>query len=255
MFNKGKNLGMIGRLLGAMFREALLYPTRDSVFLDSALNKDGLEQAKELQDFLFNKRPDDASVTPVAKEAMGAMRGDGASSVVVSSNLRRALQTTTVALWPRIRDNSEKINIVSSLQEISRNVDTKALASRKEIPDLHTLVDYCPNFDAEAVYDPKENMGNKAYGFTGVKRINRFAEWAFSRKEEYIVVGGHSLWFKNFFRLFLDRKSTHQAKNMKLVNSGAVTFTLHRCMGDLGEPRFRIDESSLEVVSGGYTKS
>jgi hypothetical protein len=59
---------------------------------------------------------------------------DGPTSVVTSSNLRRATQTAVVALWDRLQPDPstgrfhEEIKILSSLQEVSRNVDTLSLA-------------------------------------------------------------------------------------------------------------------------------
>lgn len=255
VFNKGKNLGMFVRLFKAFWRELLLYPTKDSVFLDSPLNADGIEQAKKLQQFIFEAEPDSAT-SPRVRAALQSLRGEGPPSVVVSSNLRRALQTTTVALWPRIENKGDKVVILSSCQEISRNIDTKALSARKEVPDLSRLEGHCAadgSFHAASVYNADENMGNKTTGFTGLKRMKRFNEWAFARKEETIIVGGHSLWFKSFFKVFMDHSSTHVCKSKKLVNSGAVTFTLHRAKNKDGDPVYRIDEDTLEVVDGGYT--
>jgi len=255
IFNKGKNLGLFVRLFKAMWRELKLYPTKDSVFLDSPLNADGIEQAKKLREFIFDKNPDTA-MSPGVKEAIQSLRGEGPPSIVVSSNLRRALQTTTVALWPRIEQKGDKISIVSSCQEISRNIDTKALASRKEIPDLSRLAGHCAadgSFDAPSVYDATDNMGNKTTGFTGLKRMKRFNEWAFARKEDTIIVGGHSLWFKSFFKVFLDHSSTHVCKSKKIVNSGVVTFVLHRATDSKGDPIYRVEEDTLEVVDGGFT--
>jgi len=36
-------------------------------------------------------------------------------------------------------------------------------------------------------------------------RRQAFAEWAADRPESTIIVGGHSLWFRNFFTLFLPK--------------------------------------------------
>ena len=256
VFNKGKNLGMIGRLFGAFWREFRLYPTRDSVFLDSSLNTEGIEQAKELREFI-TKDSSRAGASSETKLVLDILRGDaGHKSVVVSSNLRRALQTTTVALWPRLEAKSEKIIICSSLQEISRNVDTKALADRKEIPDLSKLAGHCASdgsFNPDQVYNPTENYGNKTLSVTGIKRMQKFNEWAFSRDEDTIIIGGHSLWFRSFFQTYLAHASTHDAKTKKLENSGVISFTLHRKKGDNGEPLYRVDEDSMESVYRGFT--
>jgi hypothetical protein len=58
------------------------------------------------------------------------------SSVIVTSTLRRAVSTTVLCLWPRIEKNNEKVHLLSSLQEISRNVDTRALSNANAIANL-----------------------------------------------------------------------------------------------------------------------
>jgi hypothetical protein len=49
--------------------------------------------------------------------------------------------------------------------------------------------------------------GNKSLKLTGQRRLVQFAEQTFktleAERKATIVVGGHSLWFKNFFRYFL----------------------------------------------------
>ena len=65
--------------------------------------------------------------------------------------------------------------ILSSLQEISRNVDTKALAPPKSIPDLNRLgndlKDDGYEFVPTDVYDPTDNNGNKSTSYYGIKRL------------------------------------------------------------------------------------
>ncbi len=69
--------------------------------------------------------------------------------------------------------------------------------------------------------------------------------------EEYIIVGGHSIWFRSFFKEFLPRDSTHVGKSKKVMNCGAVSFTLCKTY-EGGEERFMIQEDSINVVYGGF---
>ncbi len=168
VFNKGFGPMLLVRLIKAMIREFFLMVTMDSVFLDSPLNGDGTDQARELRRYIEADNQYD--------QMLSIMRGDSKeTSVIVSSNLRRALATTTLALYPRLQRTKEKIMILSSLQEISRNVDTKALASAKTIPDLNRLGKDLQNdgydFIPTDVYDPTENNGNKSTGYYGIKRL------------------------------------------------------------------------------------
>jgi hypothetical protein len=192
---------------------------------------------------------------------MGVLRGDeGApSSVIVASCLRRAVATTTLALWPRLCRKREKICILNSLQEISRNIDTQSLSNPKELTDLPNsrLLPHCqtkdPNFALNMAFDTTENFGNKTRSNYGIKRLRTFGEWAFKREESAVIVGGHSLWFKHFFQTFLPFNFNHDAKNKKITNSGIVSFKLYRAEGSDGTAAYRIDPESIRVLYGGFT--
>jgi hypothetical protein len=132
------------------------------------------------------------------------------TSVIVSSSLRRAIATTTLALWKRVSKTEEKIHILSSLQEISRNIDTYALSAANTCPDLpfRRITHHCEGF-APSVFNCSDNFGNKSRSFYGIKRLKAFNDWAFNRSEDVIIVGGHSLWFKNYFQTYLPHKFDH----------------------------------------------
>lgn len=256
VFNKGINVSFIWRLLSSLFDEFLLSFKLDSKFLDSPLNQDGIEQAEELSRFLESNSHPEANER--IKKLLEIMKADNGSSVIVSSSLRRAISTTTVALWKRIERTHEKIIILSSLQEISRNIDTQSLSKPHQIADLpfSRITKFCNingAFDPSDVYDLSENFGNKTRNFYGIKRLQAFSKWVFMRNESTIIVGGHSLWFKNFFLTYLPHKSTHEAKQKKMTNSGVVAFTLHRSEDDKGISQYRIDPDSITVLYGGFT--
>ena len=187
------------------------------------------------------------------------MRGEKERSIIVTSSLRRAISTTTLAFWPRIEKTGEKIFILSSLQEISRNIDTRALSKAKEVADLpfSRISPYClsagGNFSPDEVYDTTENYGNKTRTFYGGKRLTSFNEWIFQRDETVIIAGGHSLWFKNYFQTYMPHHAEHDAKMKKITNSGAVSFTVHRAEDSEGAALYRIEPSSIEVLYGGFT--
>lgn len=183
----------IFRLLSAMWEEFKMLLSMDSKFLDSPLNHEGIEQALELRKFLEN--PKHPECTDDMKELLSIIQGDCGHSVMVTSSLRRAIATTTLALWPRIKKKKEKMYILSSLQEISRNVDTRALSGPKEIPDVpfSRIAGHCKfddkSFDPELVFDASENFGNKPRTFYGIKRLKAFNEWVFQREESVVIAG------------------------------------------------------------------
>jgi len=191
------------------------------------------------------------------------LRDGSKDSIIVSSTLRRAISTVVVGLWNRIKNNKEKVHLLSSLQEISRNIDTKALSASKTLPDLTRIVHYQNDFNVTdnhhmTYFDCSEHNGNKTTSFVGLKRLTAFSEWAFGREENTIIVGGHSLWFKYYFQRCLPHDSNHVAKSTKIVNSGVVTFEVHRGVieadgsGTATETLYYIDENSIETVYGGF---
>ncbi len=71
--------------------------------------------------------------------------------------------------------------------------------------------------------------------------------------EEYIIVGGHSLWFRSFFRLLLPYHVAHVAKEKKIVNGGIVVFDLCMTVDPNGvTPRYMIDPTSIQTIYGGF---
>lgn len=257
IFNKGFGPSIFIRLFNGFYREMKLMITMDSVFLDSGLNHEGFLQAKELSKYL-DSRPTacDPSEPEELKKLYEILNGNSGSSVIVSSNLRRAIATTTISLWPRLQRTHEKIHILSNLQEISRNIDTKALAGRGIIPDLRRVGEHLADptsFKPEELYDVTENLGNKTSYFNGIKRLKAFNDWAFKRNEATIIVGGHSLWFKHYFQVYLPYSSDHPAKTKKIVNTGVVALTLQRYTDEHGNLLgYRVEPNSIQTVYGGF---
>jgi broad specificity phosphatase PhoE len=259
IFNKGMNVQLIVKLIKAMIDEIKMFPTLNSTFIDSPLNYEGIEQALELSRFIEGEceKVAKSDKTSRAILALAGKLPEG-TSIIVSSLLRRAIATTTLSLWPRLSRTGEKVHILSSLQEISRNVDTYALSSAHTVADLpfSRISDHCggrEKFLPAKVFDTTQNFGNKRRDFYGIKRLRAFAEWAHAQPEEIIIVGGHSLWFKYFFQTFMPHKSTHDCKNKKITNSGVVSFTLQAAKGDDGTLQFRVEPKSIQTVYGGFT--
>lgn len=59
----------------------------------------------------------------------------------------------------------------------------------------------------DVAFDAEFNTGTKALGYTGLKRMNAFAEWALQRPEDTVVCVGHSLYFRSFFRVSCDKRT------------------------------------------------
>lgn len=111
MFNRGFGPSFPGRLFSAVFDELRVLPTLDSVFVDSPLSPLGCRQALELQSFV---------------ETHPVLNGTE-KSILVSSNLRRAVSTGVIGFLPRLKRTQERFHILSSLQEVTFNIDGLSL--------------------------------------------------------------------------------------------------------------------------------
>lgn len=57
--------------------------------------------------------------------------------------MHRYLRSCSIVLQNRLKRTEEKLYMLSDLQEISRNVDTMALALPHKVPDMHHLEEVC----------------------------------------------------------------------------------------------------------------
>lgn len=214
-----------------------MLPTPDSVFFDSPLSKVGAQQAVELQRFV---------------EGHPVLRGTEGRSLIVSSNLRRGLSTGTIAFWPRLKRTQEQVRILSTLQEITFNVDGVALSTAGSAPwladeEIAAMGVRRAEFKPDALYDASENFGDKPVRGRGLDRLQEFCRWAFAREEPILICNGHSLYFRFFFQTFLPFASKHEAKVSKLANGAVVSFTLWE-----GEDGFVIDEDTITILHNDF---
>lgn len=235
-----------------------MFVFQNSLFIDSPLSSEGINQAKKLQRFINDY--DGTPQTPKEiDEIMKVLQGDsGLDSVLITSPLRRAIATGCVGLYPRMKRSGEKIIMHTSLQEMSRNVDTMALAEQKQLPECavvgRALGD---SFKAKACLDVTQYKGNKKFRGTAIKRMEEFNDWCFQRPESIIIVSaGHSLWFKNYFKTYLPKVSKHPAAIQKMHNCSIVAFNLEKGVIQY-ESQFqgyRVVESSITPLYLGFEK-
>lgn len=229
-----------------------------SWFYDSPLSSLGLTQVDELRSFLLDTK----NTTGPESVHLKILRADpGApSSKIVSSNLRRAISTLAGGLSERLaRRPDDKILIVTALQEISRNPDTLSItpphspvqASWIEKTISTSMCDY-PKLLSSQV-DVSLHVGDKPINTNGLQRMQEFCDFCFSPSvnEDYIIVGGHSIWFRSFFNMFLPFSVHHVAKNKKIINGGIVTFDLLKAETKRG-PKYMIDPKTIQVIYGGF---
>jgi len=179
-----------------------------SWFYDSPLSYLGISQADELASFLVDKPLDG----PDGKDIQ-ILRGDPGmpESKLLSSNLRRCVGTMAIAFRDRLhRRPDDKILVHGTLQEISRNPDTLSITP----PYTHIQASWVENrnkslCNVQEIYSAQVDMslhaGNKPLSTNGLLRMFDFCEFIFSTDcvEDYVIVGGHSIWFRSFFQMFL----------------------------------------------------
>eukprot|EP00930_Biecheleria_cincta_P070266 TRINITY_DN5790_c0_g1_i2.p1 TRINITY_DN5790_c0_g1~~TRINITY_DN5790_c0_g1_i2.p1 ORF type:complete len:435 (-),score=89.52 TRINITY_DN5790_c0_g1_i2:72-1376(-) len=269
VFNKGWKLFLPFRLVRALIKEVGMLFERGSIFYDSPLNDEGLKQGWDLLTFLSSqpagcREPGDCQ-KPVEQlqleDIVSIIRGDAGESIVASSILRRAISTALLALGPRFLKSTvarDRVFLMTSLQEISRNVDTLAITPSRALPKvppdeakMKNMGDLMSHFYKTRL-DHRHNVGNKSLSLKANKRQDQFVNWVFEQKEvDCIIVAGHSLWFREFFKSFLPKSSSHEAKTSKMVNCGVVAFDLYSTTQH-GTKVIRILPESIKEIYGGF---
>lgn len=269
-FNKGSHrsglvfaIGFIPNLAKALLYETYLLLTgqMDSWFYDSPLSPLGIDQIEKLNAYL-SKDSSGQSLSDAEEEMLAVLRGDrhsSAKSLLVSSSLRRALSTVAIAFQRRLERNpKEKIHVIPSLQEVSRNPDTLSITPAYEqvTPSWidRQATGTCNFLDIfQKRTDMTQHSGNKPLNTNGYKRLLAFCQYAFDKEEySHLICGGHSIWFRSFFKTFLPSAIDHTSKKKKIVNGGCIAFTLLKTTTSTGD-KFMIEPNSIVVVYGGFS--
>lgn len=250
-----------------------------SWFYDAPLSYYGLTQVEEMAAFLKDKPiTDDGSPE---SDHLKILRADPGApkSKIICSNLRRAVSTLSFGFSDRLsRRKSDKILVVPFLQEISRNPDTLSITPPHTPIQASWIEKTYKQFQFQTIFNTQTDMslhtGNKPMDSNGLKRMNDFCEYIFNTsttnnnqttpadannannylggiKEEYIIVGGHSIWFRYFFQTFLPYSVHHVSKNKKIVNCGIITFDLLKAETKRG-PKYMIDPKTIKTIYGGF---
>jgi phosphohistidine phosphatase SixA len=225
----------------------------ESWFFDSPLSEKGISQAQGVQKFLRDSKPEFS--TPKEAHLIRLMKGEGKGKCqLMSSNLRRAISTASIAVQDRLdkRVKDDKILILSELQEVSVNPDALSIHPAKA-PLVTSWID---SERVKEIYgtqcDTSKNKGNKPLNSNGLQRMESFCWTLFEDIEaSSVLVTGHSFWFRAFFQTYLSRSFDHVSKQKKLINGGVVGFTLMRKKTDKGD-KYMIEANSLVVLCGGF---
>mmetsp|Transcript_7942 Transcript_7942/g.19859 ORF Transcript_7942/g.19859 Transcript_7942/m.19859 type:complete len:377 (-) Transcript_7942:1920-3050(-) len=237
----------------------------ESWFFDSPLSLKGISQAEAVAKYL--KDTDPKFSTPKEATLLKMMTGDSDEPCqLVSSNLRRAISTCSIALKDRLDKNpKDTIVILEELQEASINPDALSIH-----PPYSPLVTAFTDSDrVKEIYatqcDTTLNKGNKPLNGNGLTRLEGFCKLMFPSKKSddskdapkgitanNIMATGHSYYFRAFFQTYLPKNLDHVSKKKKLVNGGVVGFTLMHTTTKSGEDKYMIDPNSLVTLYGGF---
>ena len=151
---------------------------------------------------------------------------------------------------------------------MTRNVDGLSISSEKEIPALSWTMRSLENIVTKS---SKNNMdwenwlwnrlelsnknGYKSDKKRGDERMKAFFSFIFNHDyddKKYIIVSGHSLYFKNLFRGYLPKLSNCQGKTCKISNGGIVSIKLSKLILKDGKIRYRIDNDSVLTIYKGF---
>ncbi|KAL3903178.1 MAG: hypothetical protein SGILL_010545 [Bacillariaceae sp.] len=237
----------------------------ESWFFDSPLSAKGISQAEAVAKFLRDTDPKYS--TPKEAHLLRLIKGEtttspegkdgGSRCTVISSNLRRAISTCSIALHDRLdkRIKDDKILILGELQEASVNPDALSISPAKS-PLVTAFTDSDRVKDIYATQtDTTQNVGNKPLNSNGFIRMEAFCKLLFDGKHipsDSVMCTGHSYWFRAFFQTYLPSDFKHVCKTKKLINGGVAGFTMWHKKTDKGEDKYMIDPNSLVVLYGGF---
>lgn len=243
------------RVVRTLFLETLYWLTDpwNSLLIDTPLSAKGVKEAGGLCAFVRGCNPAD-------------IPHDTKSSLIVCSNLRRAMATAAIGLGPRTKVTGERIIVDSTLQEGSRNIDAQSLNCFEQRLISSPVHIWKTAKEQSCVFDPKFNQGNKKLSSTVFTRMDDFVRHVFGGSQnggyvpssggtnadvDTIIVVGHSGWFKSFFLRFLPETSTHVGRKKKMETSACVAVDLVR---DEATGLVYIEESSIKPLFKGFGK-
>ena len=267
-------LGYIPNMIKAILTEVYFFISgkdTQSWFFDSALSTKGVRQIEGLRKFLSKEEQKLGSGNFVNEREELAIRellnvgSSKGNSMVVSSNLRRAISTAAIGLADRFAKDiaaagvDGSIMLLPSLQEISFNPDAQTILPKGGVAQptwCDVTIPGVPVDKFSQLIDTQYHEGNKDLKSTGLIRLNEFASDVFSSKceKDVVIAVGHSLFFRSFFQMFMPRSVEHISKKKKLVNGGTVMVTLGEVTLEDGEKVYMIDPKSVVVVYGGFGK-
>uniref|UniRef100_A0A0A9WS44 tRNA (Guanine(10)-N2)-dimethyltransferase n=2 Tax=Lygus hesperus TaxID=30085 RepID=A0A0A9WS44_LYGHE len=222
------------RIWSTILKEVLYITSEQSILFDSPLNQDGIQQAVDLSYKIREYKPgDDSYINSIVSVLQGVSKK---SSIIMVSTLRRAMETAAIGLWSRLDKTNERLHMSDYIRELSPNLDCRSLKPENKIPDM-TGSDclqasrLMSHFERDHGYEPTkifDGVRRKVSNSTAheIEYLDRAVGEIFSLPQEVVILCGHSLWFRNFFRCYIGKDVEHVSKERKLHNCGVVAFQM-----------------------------
>eukprot|EP00371_Babesia_bovis_P003499 XP_001612146.1 hypothetical protein [Babesia bovis T2Bo] len=187
---------------------------------------------------------------PISDDLKVLSSNSGQTSVLFTSNLRRAQSTMLLALQDRLRLNNEKIEVCNELEELVPHPDCVSLSStfqESTVPSLEVIIvpDKAKNYSRYLDY----RIGTDVTKMAAYERMLAFNDLVFKRQESHIIICGHSRWIRSYLKCFLPKASNdHEFSRNKIGNLDTLRFELIRqeCSG--GQAYYSVEPNSVKLV-------
>lgn len=226
---------------------------------------------------------DDEYRNELIKKDIESLLGLNHDSCVLTSNLRRTIDTAIIGLSHRWNTYKlENIYILSCLQEFGKGPDCISRTSPKNIPKIAKYTQTHKRINLKSLenfyqtrLDSSNNFGpKKDDNISRFDRMLEFNRYIFKKHESNIIVIGHSLWFQRFAKIFLlqqnnsnkpsnkknneskdkyKKNKDHIAITSKLYNAGIVGFDLCRIIKGSTD-YYGIDSRTMCLIYKGFQK-
>ncbi|GIX63563.1 uncharacterized protein BcabD6B2_29980 [Babesia caballi] len=218
--------------------------TNDTFLFDSPLSMKGINQALELSKELSHLDG------PESNDLKALTHESTQSSVIFTSNLRRAQSTVVLALHDRLNRTGETIQVCNELEEVVSHADCVALSTNLQcstIPLLEVMM--VPDIAKMYSRTLQHTKGPGVSHLSVYEKMLRFNERVFRQNEDTIIVCGHSRWLRNYLGIFLPAGSTDvEYRGKKIGNVDTLKFDLTRREFKNGDVCYVVDPESVKLV-------
>ncbi|GFE55082.1 hypothetical protein BaOVIS_024860 [Babesia ovis] len=231
---------ILWRVVRLIATELFFSPTNDTFLYDSPLSINGINQALEMSKKLCN--PESANCEDIKL----LTRHSDKRCALFTSNLRRAQSTIMLALHDRLSHTNDVVEVCNELEELVPHPDCVALSTTFQsstIPLLEIMM--VPDKAKSYSRFLRHYYGPGVSTRSAYERMIEFNNRIFNRKEENIIVCGHSSWIRNYLSIFLPKGS----QDMEFCHKKIGNLDTLRVDVQCHEGRYySVDPNSVKLV-------